>query len=70
MKKAYLYTNNHFSAKSVVNAAMIKQQLGEPIEGDYPIRNARALSELAVAVSRAPDVNPSVSELKASRTRD
>ena len=30
VKKAYLYTNNHFSAKSVANAAMIRQQLGEP----------------------------------------
>lgn len=36
VKKAYLYTNNHFSAKSVANAAMIKQQLDEPIPGDYP----------------------------------
>jgi uncharacterized protein YecE (DUF72 family) len=35
VKKAYLYTNNHFSAKSVANAAMIKQQLGEPIDGEY-----------------------------------
>jgi uncharacterized protein YecE (DUF72 family) len=34
--KAYLYTNNHYSAKSVANAAMIKHQLGEPIDGDYP----------------------------------
>jgi uncharacterized protein YecE (DUF72 family) len=36
VKKLYLYTNNHFSAKSVANAVMIKRQLGEPIEGDYP----------------------------------
>jgi uncharacterized protein YecE (DUF72 family) len=36
VKKAYLYTNNHFSAKSVANAAMIKKQLGEPVEGEYP----------------------------------
>jgi uncharacterized protein YecE (DUF72 family) len=36
VKKLYLYTNNHFSAKSVANATMIKQQLGEPIEGEYP----------------------------------
>jgi uncharacterized protein YecE (DUF72 family) len=35
VRKAYLYTNNHFSAKSVANAVMIKKQLGEPIEGDY-----------------------------------
>jgi uncharacterized protein YecE (DUF72 family) len=36
VKKLYLYTNNHFSAKAVANAAMIKQQLGEPIAGEYP----------------------------------
>jgi uncharacterized protein YecE (DUF72 family) len=36
VKKAYLYTNNHFSAQSVANAAMIKTQLGEPVEGEYP----------------------------------
>ena len=36
VKKAYLYTNNHFSAKSVANAAMIKKQVGQPIEGEYP----------------------------------
>jgi uncharacterized protein YecE (DUF72 family) len=36
VKKTYLYTNNHFSAKSVANAAMIKKQVGQPIEGEYP----------------------------------
>ena len=36
VKKTYLYTNNHFSAKSVANAAMIKKQLGEPLDGEYP----------------------------------
>jgi uncharacterized protein YecE (DUF72 family) len=36
VKKVYLYTNNHFSAKSVVNAVMLKAQLGEAIEGEYP----------------------------------
>jgi len=35
VKKAYLYTNNHFSAKSVANAAMIKQQLGQELDGEY-----------------------------------
>jgi uncharacterized protein YecE (DUF72 family) len=35
VRKAYLYTNNHFSAKSVANAAMIRKQLGEPLEGEY-----------------------------------
>ncbi len=36
VKKSFLYTNNHFSAKSVVNAVMLKAQLGQPIEGEYP----------------------------------
>jgi uncharacterized protein YecE (DUF72 family) len=36
VKKLYVYTNNHFSAKSIANAAMIKSQLGEPVEGEYP----------------------------------
>ena len=49
VKKLYLYTNNHFSAKSVANAAMIKQQLGEPVEGDY----SREF------LDRYPDVIPS-----------
>jgi uncharacterized protein YecE (DUF72 family) len=35
VRKLYLYTNNHFSAKSVANAAMIKKQLGEPLNGEY-----------------------------------
>ncbi len=35
VKKFYLYFNNHFSAKAVVNAVMIKHQLGEPIPGQY-----------------------------------
>ena len=36
VRKTYLYTNNHFAAKSVVNAVMLKTQLGQPIEGEYP----------------------------------
>lgn len=50
VKKAYLYTNNHFSAKSVANAAMIKQQLGEPIEGEYPPEFAAQFPGLAGVV--------------------
>lgn len=61
VKKAYLYTNNHFSAKSVVNAVMLKAQLGEPIEGEYPpalverypeIRDLVATPRPAVKASR------------------
>ena len=46
VKKLYLYTNNHFSAKSVANAVMIKEQLGEPIEGEYPPAFVEAFSQL------------------------
>ncbi|MGE5244700.1 MAG: DUF72 domain-containing protein [Betaproteobacteria bacterium] len=56
VKKVYLYTNNHFSAKSVANAAMIKKQLGEPIEGEYPPEFVARYPELAGAVRVAPPV--------------
>ena len=36
VRKSYLYTNNHFASKSVVNAVMLKAQLGQPIDGEYP----------------------------------
>ena len=36
VKKAYAYANNHFSAKSVANAATIKAKLGQKLEGEYP----------------------------------
>ena len=35
-KKAYLYANNHFSAKSVANAATIKNEARQPLPGEYP----------------------------------
>ena len=47
VKKLYLYTNNHFSAKSVANAVMIKRQLGEPLEGEYPPAFLARYPELA-----------------------
>jgi uncharacterized protein YecE (DUF72 family) len=52
VKKLYLYTNNHFSAKSVANATMIKQQLGEPIEGEYSPEFLARYPELAGVVNR------------------
>ncbi|MGE3959784.1 MAG: DUF72 domain-containing protein [Vicinamibacterales bacterium] len=50
VKKAYLYTNNHFSAKAVANAAMIKQQLGEPLPGEYPESFIKAYPALSGTV--------------------
>jgi len=54
VKKSYLYTNNHFSAKSVVNAVMLKAQLGEPIEGEYPPELIERYPEIAGLVPTSP----------------
>ena len=35
-KKVFLYLNNHFSAKAVANAAVLRHQLGDLVPGDYP----------------------------------
>jgi uncharacterized protein YecE (DUF72 family) len=53
VRKAYLYTNNHFSAKSVANAAMIKKQLGEPLEGEYSEEFITAYPEVARSLKPA-----------------
>ena len=51
VKKSYLYTNNHFAAKSVVNAVMLKAQLGQPIEGEYPPELVKRYPEIASLVT-------------------
>jgi uncharacterized protein YecE (DUF72 family) len=59
VKKAYLYTNNHFSAKSVVNAVMLKAQLGQPIEGEYPPELVEHYPEIKDLVATSPVQRPS-----------
>jgi uncharacterized protein YecE (DUF72 family) len=54
VKKSYLYTNNHFSSKSVVNAVMLKAQLGQPIEGEYPEELIETYPELRSLTSTKP----------------
>ncbi len=54
VKKSYLYTNNHFSAKSVVNAVMLKSQLGQPIQGEYPPELADRYPEIRGLVATSP----------------
>jgi len=54
VKKAFLYTNNHFAAKSVVNAVMLKAQLGEPIEGEYPRALVERYPEIRDLVATTP----------------
>ena len=63
VKKSYLYTNNHFSSKSVVNAVMLKAQLGEPLEGEYPEALIEAFPEVGALVAEgrlkaAPTTTP------------
>ena len=54
VKKSYLYFNNHFAAKAVVNAVMIKSQLGEPIPGSYPAAFTERYPDVASLVSIQP----------------
>ncbi len=51
VRKAYLYTNNHFSAKSIANAAMIRKDLGEPLPGEYSSEFVERYPELAGALT-------------------
>ena len=57
VKKTYVYANNHFSAKSIANAAMIRKQLGQPLPGEY--------SE--AFVTRYPDLRGAL-KISAART--
>jgi uncharacterized protein YecE (DUF72 family) len=59
VRKVYLYTNNHASAKSVANAAMIKHQLGEPLEGEYPEEFIARYPELGTVFNATPSRTPS-----------
>ena len=51
VRKFYLYFNNHFASKAVVNAVMIKSQLGEPVTGTYPKAFVERYPETASIVS-------------------
>ncbi len=52
--KTYLYLNNHYSAKAVVNATVLKQMLDVPIEGEYPEELVEMYPELRGVVRTAP----------------
>ena len=56
VRKAYLYANNHFSAKSVANAAILKHQLGQPVPGEYPQAFVDAYPDLKGIVKVLPDL--------------
>jgi uncharacterized protein YecE (DUF72 family) len=54
VKKAYLYANNHFSAKSVANAAILKHQLGQDLPGEYPEEMVERYPDLKGIVKLLP----------------
>jgi uncharacterized protein YecE (DUF72 family) len=55
VKKAYLYANNHFSAKSVANAAILKTQLGQKLDGEYPAEFVEEYPDLKGLVKLLPE---------------
>jgi len=55
VRKAYLYANNHFSAKSVANAAILKHDLGQPLDGEYPQEFVDRYPDLKGLVKVLPD---------------
>jgi len=68
VKKAYLYANNHFSAKSVANATMIKQQLGEPIDGEFPPEFVEQFPNLKNTVRTASSAQSLLPKITTSET--
>jgi uncharacterized protein YecE (DUF72 family) len=61
VKKAYLYANNHFSAKSVANAAVLKHQVGQDVPGEYTEEMVKRYPELKRIVKVLP--NPKATPL-------
>ena len=45
-RRVLMYLNNHFSAKAVANAALLKHRLGQELPGDYPAEMVDRYPEL------------------------
>ena len=54
VRKLYLYMNNHFSAKAVANAAMLRQLLDEPLTASMPSELVEAYPMLEGLVTTLP----------------
>jgi uncharacterized protein YecE (DUF72 family) len=46
-RRVLVYLNNHFSAKAVANAAVLKHQLHQPLPGEYPREMVERYPDLA-----------------------
>ena len=55
VRKAYLYLNNHFAAKAVVNATVLRHQLGQQVTGEYREEMLDAYPELRTIVPPPQD---------------
>ena len=55
VKELYVYLNNHFAAKAVANAAVLKHQLGIPVTGEYSQAFVERYPEVEGIVSRATE---------------
>ncbi len=56
-RKLRVYMNNHFEAKAVANAAVLKHQLGQPVPGEYPpefVRRYPDTDGIVTVSSRSP----------------
>ena len=60
MQRLYLYTNNHFGAKSVANAALLAHQLGQTPTGSYRSEMVARFPELAPIVATGTAEPPSL----------
>jgi hypothetical protein len=51
-----MYLNNHFSAKAVANAAVLRRQLDQLVPGEYPTEMVERYPELSgiVQTGRLP----------------
>ena len=56
VRKLYAYLNNHFAAKAVANAVVLKQQLGQATPGTFPPEFVERYSDVAGLVSTLPSL--------------
>ena len=66
----YGYFNNHFAAKAVANAVMIKNMLDEPVPGAYPQAFVERYPEVAGIVSTQPEQDFVLATEQVHRTPD
>ena len=50
-RRVLMYINNHFSAKAVANAALLKHELGQNVPGEYPLEILGRYPDLAGVVT-------------------